>query len=217
METFVSPDSPPASLELVLFVFLHLARGLAFIHQAGVDHRDIKLENIVIEKATCLPKFVDFGLACAPDLGDRCRRSAGTMFAIPPEVLRGSRSLDLTAAKRQDVFALGIVFHALAMKSEPFESDARGLVYERFYPPETGAPELDALLTGMLSLAPAGRPSAEQIVEKLEALSSQYTGCFRQYGDRLQRLEPADKAMCRQRGGVYMDPLHPGCHLRTRP
>ena len=88
-----------------------LADGLAAAHEAGVIHRDMKPENVLIDE-NGRPLIVDFGLARF----DRTELTAltrtgefvGTLKAVPPEVFKGRK-----ADARGDVFQLGLILYEL--------------------------------------------------------------------------------------------------------
>lgn len=195
--------------DILLFIVLHLAQGLALIHEAGVAHRDVKLENIAIDKYYCVPKFIDFGLACASDLGG-CIEAAGTRVYAPAEVY-SLRAFNIETAMLQDIFGLGIVFYTLATGGRfPFHKTAFGLDYDRFTPPNSSIPELNMLITEMLSFDRNRRPRAKQIVDFLRPLSKRYAGCILSSGDISDII---DKETCRIQGGYYSNPQNPACPL----
>lgn len=102
---------------------LELADGvldaLACAHRAGVVHRDVKPENILIE-ASGRPKVTDFGLARA--VTEVTAASTGTVLGtvayLAPEIVTSG-----TADARADVYALGVVLFELIVGAQPFVAD----------------------------------------------------------------------------------------------
>ena len=95
---------------------VNLLEGIAYLHEKGIMHRDLKLENIMVKKdgGKVIPVIVDLGLAeytSAPKyLYTRC----GTPGYVAPEVLgiRSTQPLQ-TYTQACDIFSLGVIFHIL--------------------------------------------------------------------------------------------------------
>lgn len=107
-----------------------LADGVQHAHEQGVLHRDIKPDNILIERIQAVdairdepplrPRLMDFGLARLMDEDIHLSRN-GTLIGTPkymaPEQLTG-QTADVDA--RTDIFALGVVLHELLCGKVPF-------------------------------------------------------------------------------------------------
>jgi eukaryotic-like serine/threonine-protein kinase len=121
-----------------------VARALAFAHEAGVVHRDIKPQNILFD-ADGSGILADFGIARAiasyvSTTGKRL--TIGTPHYISPEQARG-----LPLDGRTDVYALGVTMYRAATGELPFRSSdwyelARLHVEEPPEPPRKRRPEL---------------------------------------------------------------------------
>ena len=158
-----------------------LAQGLAAAHRAGVLHRDIKPDNVLLSRTTGEPLLTDFGLA--KDLSATQSRSRlsirgrflGTPGYWPPEQARGE--LD-AMGPRSDVYALGATLWALLVGRPPFEADSlvEALVAAQEAAPEPPSrhapdvpPGLDQVALACLEKDPARRyPSAEALAQDLE-------------------------------------------------
>ncbi len=114
-----------------------LADALAAAHEAGVIHRDVKPQNVLIAPDD-RPKLTDFGLARVVDdsVLSRSGDFAGTYAYMSPEQVTGKRmGLD----HRTDVFSLGIVLYELLTLRRPFEGDTTHQIAARiitFDPPD---------------------------------------------------------------------------------
>lgn len=152
-----------------------IAEGLAYAHERGVVHRDIKPPNVMV-LSNGLVKITDFGIA-------RMRTSAvqtqtGMMMGSPkymsPEQVLGRR-----ADHRSDIFSLGIILYEMLAGAAPFSGESMtALMYQiiNFAPPAPSAvkpvlPEiLDAIVAKMLAKAVEERyQSAAELARDLRA------------------------------------------------
>ena len=92
---------------------LDAARGLQYIHQRGIVHRDIKSLNLLVDQSGVC-KVSDFDLSARTD-GSPMRPTLGTVPWTAPEVLSGAEH---TTAS--DVYSFGIVLWECASRREPF-------------------------------------------------------------------------------------------------
>jgi tetratricopeptide (TPR) repeat protein len=102
----------PMAVARALDLVARLAFALAAVHAAGVIHRDVKPENIIL-RGESSPVLVDFGVAI---VGSRRTRAqpAGTRNYMSPEQVRGHQ-LD----GRSDLYALGVIAHELLLGRLP--------------------------------------------------------------------------------------------------
>jgi len=126
-----------------------LLGALAHIHAAGIVHRDVKPQNILID-AEGRAKLIDFGIALPADATSLTRTGQflGTARFIAPEVARGG-----AASERSDLFSCGIVLRDCCR--------------------EAGADSLGGLVESLSAERPESRPvSAAAGLAALERLSS---------------------------------------------
>ncbi len=121
-------------------------RALAAAHRAGVVHRDVKPENILIARDTTgapCPKVIDFGVSKLLDQPSTRRTLAGTTLGTPyymsPEQARGDADLD----GRSDVWAVGAVLYEMLSGSLAFDADNYNLLIIKVCTER--APRLDSL------------------------------------------------------------------------
>jgi serine/threonine-protein kinase len=100
-----------------------LCAGLAAAHSRGVIHRDLKPQNIMIDKRGEVV-IMDFGLAAIADQLSGPEARNGTPAYMAPEQLKGS---EVTA--KSDIYALGLVLYELFTGRKPFDAkNARQLL-----------------------------------------------------------------------------------------
>ncbi|MCK4856622.1 MAG: protein kinase [candidate division Zixibacteria bacterium] len=112
------------TIDDIVDVALQLCRGLGEAHQAGIIHRDIKPNNIKIDKNGRV-RILDFGLAKMHRLTDITKTGStlGTISYMSPEQALGEE-LD----NRSDIFSLGIVLYEMAHSCRPFQGETEAAV-----------------------------------------------------------------------------------------
>ena len=147
-----------------LSIMVPLLSGLAAAHRAGIVHRDVKPENVLIAPDGHL-KVVDFGLARALSVNSQTRTGViiGTVAYLAPEQVTGTG-----ADARTDIYAAGIVLYELLTGTKPHTGEsplavAYKHVNETVPPPSRLAPgvppEVDRLVAQATSRDPRYRPA----------------------------------------------------------
>lgn len=170
-------------LSRALEIVRDAAEALASAHAAGVLHRDIKPDNLLLSRDGAV-KIVDFGIAAVARSSERTDAGliVGTLAYLPPERVEG-RLEDA----RGDLYALGAVLYEATCGRRPFEgiSDTasllRAIVAESPAPPsslrEGISAGLSALILALLAKDPASRPgSAREVAEALDVALRELRG-----------------------------------------
>jgi CHASE2 domain-containing sensor protein len=107
-------------IKRVIRIVWRCAEGLAFAHQQGLVHSDIKPANIMYDPDTDSVKIIDFGIG---SITDSSKSKSGTVLGTPsymsPEQLAGKK-ID----GRSDIFSLGVVIFQLLTGTLPFTADS---------------------------------------------------------------------------------------------
>jgi serine/threonine protein kinase len=170
--------------DTVLHLLRSLLEGVSFLHRHNVIHRDLKLENIMLNGME--PVIIDFGFCVIQEEnGPLLRTYPGSLEYAPPEFLnqvpyRGRLS---------DVWSLGVVLYLLLYDRYPFWCSSKNEVYSKkeiatkitsqlltipSVRSNRDPPELEKgwkqLLRSMLCKSPTNRGSVKGIIESLDRI-----------------------------------------------
>ena len=112
---------PRQPLDEVRRILTEVADALAYAHLRGVIHRDIKPDNILLDRQTGRAMVTDFGIAWATEAGARLTATGiavGTPTYMSPEQAVGERELD----GRSDIYSVGVLGYQMLTGRVPFEA-----------------------------------------------------------------------------------------------
>lgn len=110
-------------LQQIIRIMQDVLRALVEAHRAGVIHRDLKPQNIMISEEKAY--LMDFGISFSEDL-DRLTKTGmliGTPYYMSPE-----QFLDGKADERSDIYSLGIILFEMATGKLPFKANTPAVV-----------------------------------------------------------------------------------------
>ena len=172
--------------KLLIAVIYDICKGLEYMHEKGIIHRDIKPDNIMIDLNNN-PKLIDIGLSCttfdANGKQEMCRveytskekvpcclGSAGTPRYQAPEVL-----LDSVAYFPSDIFSLGASIYVVATGTELFPQVnnmpqlLRATEFDPYPLLSTENLVLNSLVNNMILKDPLKRLTAQQIISSIDS------------------------------------------------
>jgi len=145
-------------------MFRQLLEAVHYIHEHKVSHRDIKLENILLDEQM-VPKLADFGLCHSLAYTQLLATPCGTLIYAPPEVI----SNNPYDGMKCDIWSLGIVFFAVVLGRLPWKESNQNSLFAEISKGQITIPQhLDQPLRQMLSMMldrdPTNRADTETLM-----------------------------------------------------
>jgi eukaryotic-like serine/threonine-protein kinase len=156
-------------------IVLQVAAALDAAHTAGVVHRDLKPQNVMVDKDGRV-YVMDFGIARSLETPGMTQTGAlmGTPEYMSPEQAKGEK-----VDARSDLFALGIIFYEMLTGISPFKADtAMAMMFKRTQERATPLtqmnvgvpPVISDIVSKCLEIKPAERyQTAREVINDLEA------------------------------------------------
>ncbi|KAL2321853.1 hypothetical protein Fmac_026232 [Flemingia macrophylla] len=178
------------AFKVVIQLALDLARGLSYLHSQKIVHRDVKTENMLLDKTRTV-KIADFGVARveASNPNDMTGET-GTLGYMAPEVLNGN-----PYNRKCDVYSFGICLWEIYCCDMPFPDLSfteitSAVVRQNLRPeiPRCCPSSLANVMKKCWDASPEKRPEMDEVVSMLEAIDTskgggmiphdQQQGCF---------------------------------------
>ncbi len=165
----------PLGIARAVSITMSICAGLAAAHAAGVVHRDLKPDNILLDRAGRVV-VTDFGIARVAASDARTNAITGTPAYMSPEQVRGQ-----PADTRADIYALGVVLYELLTGARAWQGDTvLAIATARVFmpPPDPRAiradipPALGAITMRCMATDREGRyPTVEALTSDLAVLT----------------------------------------------
>jgi predicted Ser/Thr protein kinase len=126
---------PVAEVTRILY---EVASAIQYAHEEGVVHRDLKPQNILLERVSGRPYVADFGMARVMSEGPRGGAGGGMFGTVPfasPEQAAG-----LPADHRSDLYSLGVVAYVMATGHPLFSGSPREVLEQHISRPAPSLP-----------------------------------------------------------------------------
>ena len=190
------PSPVAAALELAI----QIARGLAFAHQQGLVHRDVKPQNVLLN-GDGRAKVTDFGIARSMNVQHGMTQTGtvlGTSDYIAPEQAQGQ-----PVDEHTDVYSLGVVLYELLTSEVPFPGEnfvavAMRHINEEPPPVQDKRPDVPLRVDAAVRKAMAKRP--EDRFPTMDAFCAELEACLAELqGAGTQLARPAVRRKHRPR------------------
>lgn len=171
----------PLGVPEIIQIAKQILQGLAVAHEAGIVHRDVKPENVLVDKDLNV-KLLDFGIAKV-HFDQRSVNTSmdvliGTMNYVAPEIVAGKM-----ASRQSDIYSAGLTIFYMLQGSNPFDGRNNLAVLEKIRTQDVRfAPNLELILPEDLKsvvLRMTNRnlgvryTDAREVIRDLEAISVQ--------------------------------------------
>lgn len=140
-----------------------LARGLAKAHKRGVIHRDLKPDNIILDRDSREPVITDFGLARREQAEDVQLTQVGQIMGTPAYMSPEQARADTANIKEAtDIYSLGVILYELLCGRRPYSGSVAeilaGILSEETPPPSNHKSDIDPQLQEICLRAIAKNP-----------------------------------------------------------
>lgn len=161
----------PFKISQVLKIAVEVARGMDYLHQRRIIHRDLKAANILMDDNHNV-KIADFGVARIIEASGHMTAETGTYRWMAPEVIE-HKPYD----EKADVFSFAVVLWELLTCKVPYSDmtplqAAVGVVQKGLRPPipPQSPPALNQIMEACWDSSPAHRPTFKELTPRLQQL-----------------------------------------------
>lgn len=147
-------DGKRMSVEQVINIVAQVAQGLAYAHEHGIVHRDVKPSNIMIVRDGHV-KITDFGIA---RMASAAVRTQTGMVLGSPKYMSPEQVVGKLTDQRSDIFSLGVMLYEMLTGQAPFAGEnINAIMYQTLNsvppPPSTLSPAVPEMLNFIVAKA----------------------------------------------------------------
>ena len=184
LEKYMEKYGKPFSEEIVQHFMRQIIDAFKYMHDRKIIHRDVKLDNILINYDTeedkqnfnlmkAQAKIIDFGFACRINKSGLQYTTLGSPINMDPLILKkltssNNKTRQLGYNQKADIWSLGTICYELLIGKSAFDAeDMEGLIDKiesgKYNVPTTLSREVISFLNGMLQYEGKNRLTAEQL------------------------------------------------------
>ena len=184
LEKYQKKNGKPFPEELVQYIMRQIISAFKYIHGQGLMHRDIKLENILLNYENeedkkdlnimkAQVKIIDFGFACQIKKNSLTYTAIGNPLNMDPLILkklnsRGKKARQLGYDQKADIWSLGAICYEMLIGKAAFDAEDMEDLVDKietgiYKIPTTLSKEVVSFLNGMLQYDSRDRLNIEQL------------------------------------------------------
>ncbi len=183
LEDHMKKNKKPFSEEIVQYLMRQIVSGLNYLHKKNILHRDIKLDNILVNfdneedrknrnMMKAKVKIIDFGFARHLEPSQLAYSTLGSPINMDPGILRKLNKMEHSKEygydQKADIWSLGTICYEMLIGKNTFNAEnMRELISKvergNYFLPTTISKEAVSFLNGMLQYDLKKRLSAEQL------------------------------------------------------
>ena len=183
LEDHMKKNKKPFSEEIVQYLMRQIVSGLNYLHKKNILHRDIKLDNILVNfdneedrknrnMMKAKVKIIDFGFARHLEPSKLAYSTLGSPINMDPGILRKLNRMEHSKEygydQKADIWSLGTICYEMLIGKNTFNAETmRELISKvergNYFLPTTISKEAVSFLNGMLQYDLKKRLSAEQL------------------------------------------------------
>ena len=145
--------------------FIQIFSAMSYVHKNHMAHRDIKLENILIDKNQQI-KIIDFGFGMYNPNDKLQGFFCGTPNYMPPEIIVKKHYI----GQKADLWSLGVLLYKMLCADFPFFGNNEKELYKmsrkgKFNIPDYISNNLKIILIGLINVNPDKRMNCDEVLE----------------------------------------------------